>query len=31
MLRHRCGNWAVTFPGNLRWTNATQIVKGMVP
>lgn len=24
-------NWAVTFPGNLRWSNATQIVKGMVP
>ena len=23
--------WAVTFPGNLRWSNATQIVKGMVP
>jgi dienelactone hydrolase len=23
-------NWAVTFPGNLRWSNATQIVKGMV-
>ena len=23
--------WQVTFPGNLRWTNATQIVKGMVP
>jgi dienelactone hydrolase len=22
--------WQVTFPGNLRWTNATQIVKGMV-
>ena len=24
------GNWAVTFPGNLRWSNAMQIVKGMV-
>ena len=24
------GNWPVTFPGNLRWSNATQIVKGMV-
>jgi dipeptidyl aminopeptidase/acylaminoacyl peptidase len=24
-------NWAVTFPGNLRWSNAMQIVKGMVP
>ena len=23
-------NWPVTFPGNLRWTNASQIVKGMV-
>lgn len=23
--------WAVHFPGNLRWTNAMQIVKGMVP
>ncbi|MBM3529666.1 MAG: alpha/beta hydrolase [Alphaproteobacteria bacterium] len=22
--------WQVTFPGNLRWSNATQIVKGMV-
>src|SRR5262245_11471079 len=26
-----CGNWVETFPGNLRWSNATQIVKGMVP
>ena len=24
-------SWVDTFPGNLRWTNATQIVKGMVP
>ncbi len=24
------GNWPITFPGNLRWSNATQIVKGMV-
>ncbi len=24
-------NWPVTFPANLRWTNAMQIVKGMVP
>ena len=24
------GGWAVHFPGNLRWTNAMQIVKGMV-
>ena len=23
--------WAVHFPGNLRWTNAMQIVKGMAP
>jgi len=23
-------SWAVTFPGNLRWSNAMQIVKGMV-
>jgi dienelactone hydrolase len=23
-------NWAVSFPGNLRWSNAMQIVKGMV-
>jgi hypothetical protein len=23
------GSWAVHFPGNLRWTNAMQIVKGM--
>jgi anti-sigma factor ChrR (cupin superfamily) len=22
-------SWAVHFPGNLRWTNAMQIVKGM--
>ena len=27
----RCGTWVETFPGNLRWSNATQIVKGMVP
>src|SRR5262249_25632166 len=25
------GPAAVTFPGNLRWTNAMQIVKGMAP
>ena len=24
-------SWAVHFPGNLRWSNAMQIVKGMVP
>src|SRR2546421_3098092 len=23
--------WAMHFPGNLRWSNAMQIVKGMVP
>jgi dienelactone hydrolase len=27
----KCGTWAETFPGNLRWSNAAQIVKGMVP
>jgi dienelactone hydrolase len=25
------GSWAVHFPGNLRWSNAMQIVKGMAP
>lgn len=25
------GTWVETFPGNLRWSNAMQIVKGMVP
>ena len=24
-------SWAVHFPGNLRWSNAMQIVKGMAP
>jgi len=24
-------SWALQFPGNLRWSNAMQIVKGMVP
>jgi dienelactone hydrolase len=28
---NKCGTWAETFPGNLRWSNAMQIVKGMVP
>ena len=28
---NKCGNWVETFPGNLRWSNAMQIVKGMVP
>ena len=31
MTTDKCGTWVETFPGNLRWTNATQIVKGMVP
>ena len=26
-----CGTWTVHFPGNLRWSNAMQIVKGMAP
>ena len=30
-MTENCGSWVETFPGNLRWTNATQIVKGMVP
>jgi dipeptidyl aminopeptidase/acylaminoacyl peptidase len=25
----RCGTWVEHFPGNLRWSNAMQIVKGM--
>jgi dienelactone hydrolase len=25
------GTWALHFPGNLRWSNAMQIVKGMAP
>jgi hypothetical protein len=25
----QCGTWVEHFPGNLRWTNAMQIVKGM--
>src|SRR5215831_11310985 len=27
-MSNPCGTWVETFPGNLRWTNATQIVKG---
>lgn len=27
----KCGTWAEHFPGNLRWSNAMQIVKGMAP
>jgi dienelactone hydrolase len=27
----RCGTWVEHFPGNLRWSNAMQIVKGMAP
>jgi dienelactone hydrolase len=30
-MTNNCGNWVETFPGNLRWSNAMQIVKGMVP
>jgi alpha-beta hydrolase superfamily lysophospholipase len=26
-----CGTWVEHFPGNLRWSNATQIIKGMTP
>jgi dienelactone hydrolase len=26
-----CGTWVEHFPGNLRWSNAMQIVKGMAP
>src|SRR5438105_3112954 len=28
---HNQSTWAVHFPGNLRWSNAMQIVKGMAP
>jgi dienelactone hydrolase len=28
--QHRCGTWVETHPENLRWSNATQIMKGMV-
>ena len=28
---HGESSWPVTFPGNLRWSNAMQIVKGMAP
>ena len=31
MPTHEESSWAVHFPGNLRWSNAMQIVKGMVP
>jgi hypothetical protein len=27
----QCGTWVEHFPGNLRWSNAMQIVKGMAP
>lgn len=27
----KCGTWVEHFPGNLRWSNAMQIVKGMAP
>lgn len=26
-----CGTWVEHYPGNLRWSNAMQIVKGMAP
>ena len=28
---HKCGNWIEHFPGNAKWSNAIQIVKGMAP
>jgi dienelactone hydrolase len=28
---NKCGTWVEHFPGNLRWSNAMQIVKGMAP
>jgi dienelactone hydrolase len=28
---NEASSWAVHFPGNLRWSNAMQIVKGMAP
>ena len=28
---HKCGNWVEHFPGNAKWSNAIQIVKGMAP
>jgi dienelactone hydrolase len=31
MGEEKFAGWAVHFPGNLRWSNATQIVKGMAP
>ena len=27
----KCGNWVEHFPGNAKWSNAIQIVKGMAP
>src|ERR1043165_3604512 len=30
-MGEKFAGWAVHFPGNLRWSNAMQIVKGMVP
>src|SRR3979490_1778533 len=29
--QEKFAGWAVHFPGNLRWSNAMQIVKGMAP
>jgi dienelactone hydrolase len=31
MSEHKCGNWIEHFPGNAKWSNAIQIVKGMAP
>ncbi len=31
MTAQQCSTWVEHFPGNLRWSNAMQIVKGMVP
>ena len=31
MSAEKFAGWAVHFPGNLRWSNAMQIVKGMAP
>jgi alpha-beta hydrolase superfamily lysophospholipase len=28
---HECGSWNEHFPGNRKWSNAFQIVKGMAP
>ena len=28
---HACGTWLQRFPGNVKWSNAMQIVTGMAP